>query len=119
VNTIHIVGNLGRDPELSYTSAGRAVCHFSLASNRQYKRDDAYEEETTWFRVTAWGRQGELCKQMLQKGSLVYVKGRMDPDPETGSPKVWESSVVGEWRANFTVRAEDIRFLANLRPRED
>ena len=55
-NKIHIIGNLGRDPELRYTPQGTAVCQFSVATNER-RRDKAGEQQdiTTWFRVTCWG----------------------------------------------------------------
>lgn len=77
-NKIIIVGNLGRDPELRYTPQGTAVCDFSVATNE--KRKDASGEskdETTWFRVTFWGRQAEVASQYLSKGRQVYIEGRL------------------------------------------
>lgn len=77
-NKIIIVGNLGRDPELRYTPQGVAVCNFSVATNEK-KRDKSGElqDVTTWFRVTLWRNQAENASKYLQKGSPVYVEGRL------------------------------------------
>jgi len=66
---IIIVGNLGRDPEMRYTPDGTPVTHFSVATNRRWTDQEGQQhDETTWWRVTAWGRQAEVCNQYLQKG---------------------------------------------------
>jgi single-strand DNA-binding protein len=88
--TIIIVGHLGRDPEMRYTPGGQPVTNFNLAVNRQYN-DSAGQavKETTWFRVSTWGKTAENCNQYLHKGSLVLVEGRLVCDPETGGPRLY------------------------------
>ncbi len=82
--TIIIAGHLGRDPEMRYTPAGQAVTNFNLAANRQYTDSRGQVvKETTWFRVSAWGKTAENCNQYLHKGSLVLVEGRLVCDPES------------------------------------
>ena len=77
-NKLIIVGNLGRDPELRYTPQGTAVCNFTVAtSERRKSASGEPEETTTWFRVSAWGRQAELANEFLTKGRQVYVEGRL------------------------------------------
>jgi single-strand DNA-binding protein len=76
-NKITIVGYLGRDPELRYTPQGTALCKMSIATTEKRKNvAGETEEHTTWFRVTAWGRQAELANEYLAKGRQVYVEGR-------------------------------------------
>jgi single-strand DNA-binding protein len=79
LNKIIVIGNLGRDPELSYTQSGAAVTKFSVAVNRRSrdKQTGESKEETQWFNVVAWERLAETCNQYLHKGSKVYVEGRM------------------------------------------
>ena len=75
-----IIGNLGRDPEMRYTPDGNPVTSFTVATSRKYKDTD----ETTWFRISVWGKQAENCNQYLRKGSRVFVEGRLIPDLQTG-----------------------------------
>ena len=78
MNKITIIGHLGRDPEMRYTPQGTAVTDFSVATSRAYTDGTGERrEETDWFRVSAWRQLAELCNQYLQKGSLVYVEGRL------------------------------------------
>lgn len=108
---IIIVGNLGKDPEMRYTPSGQAVTNFSIATNRQYTSSDGEKvKETTWFRVSAWGRQAETCNQYLHKGSRVLVEGRMNPDKDTGGPRLWEGSD-GSMRASFEISSDRVVFL--------
>src|SRR5215510_11044390 len=77
-NKIIIVGNLGRDPELRYTPQGTAVCDFSVATNERRKdQSGEQKDETTWFRVTFFGRLAEVASQYLSKGRQVYLEGRL------------------------------------------
>jgi single-strand DNA-binding protein len=103
-NKITIVGYLGRDPELRYTPQGVPVCSFSVATSER-RRDSAGEsqENTTWFRVTAWRRQAEIANQYLKKGSHVYIEGRLTAREYTGRD--------GSLRTSLDVQASDIQFL--------
>ena len=78
MNKIIVIGNVGRDPEMRYTPNGQGLTAFSVASNRRYRTADGDQrEETIWFNVQAWGRQAEICNQLLQKGDQVYIEGRL------------------------------------------
>jgi len=79
LNKIMLIGNLGRDPEMSYTPDGTAVTKFTLAVNRRTKDRDTGErrDETTWFNIVAWRQLAETCSSFLHKGSKVYIEGRM------------------------------------------
>jgi single-strand DNA-binding protein len=104
-----IVGNLGQDPEMRYTPDGTPVTNFSIATNRRWNSPDGNQnEETVWFRVTAWRQLAELCNQYLSKGRQVLVEGRMTPDRDTGGPRVWTGND-GQARASFEVTALTVR----------
>ena len=108
---ITIVGYLGRDPEMRFTPGGAAVTSFPLAVNRRYRSAQGEAlKETTWFQVTAWERQAENANQYLHKGSQVMVKGRLNPDPETGSPRIFERRD-GSPAASYEVTAREIIYL--------
>lgn len=111
-HTIIVVGNLGRDPEMRYTPSGQAVTNFSVATNRQYTASSGESvKETTWFRISAWGRLAETTNQFLRKGSRVLVEGRLNPDPATGGPRIWNRQD-GSSAASFEVTANVVRFLS-------
>ena len=64
-----------------------------MACNRKYTGADGQAvKETTWYKVSVFGRQAEACAQYLKKGSGVLVEGRLQPDKSTGGPRVWESN---------------------------
>lgn len=116
--TIILIGNLGKEPEMRYTPSGQPVVSFSVATNRSYKGAEGQPvKETTWFRVTAWGKQAETCNQYLHKGSKVLVEGRLTPDPDTGSPRIWESN--GKMGASYEVTASTVRFLSGREDHEE
>ena len=103
-NKIIIIGNLGRDPELSYTPQGTAVCKFSVATNER-RRDKAGEQQdiTTWFRVSAWGKQAENVSRYLTKGRKVYIEGRLHVEEWTDRE--------GKPRQSLEVNASEVQFI--------
>jgi len=110
---IVIVGNLGRDPEMRYTPSGQAVTSFSVAVNESYTAANGEKvKRTIWFRVTAWGKQAEICNQYLKKGQSVLVDGRMSADPVTGGPKIWTKQD-GSAGSSFEITAATVRFLSS------
>jgi len=108
---VEIVGYVGKDPELRYLPTGSPVGHFSVATTRRWTNDAGGPgEETVWFRVTAWRRLAEICNEYLTKGRQVLVEGRLQPDPETGGPRVWVGDD-GNARAQFEITAQRVIFL--------
>jgi len=106
-----IVGNLGGDPEMRYMADGTAVTNFSVATNRKWTNAGGEpQEETTWFRVAAWGKQAEACNEYLTKGRQVLVEGRLKPDTKTGGPTIYRKGD-GMAGASFEVTASAVRFL--------
>lgn len=106
-----IIGNLGGDPEMRYTPAGRPFTTFNVACNRNYTTPEGERrEETEWFRVTAWSRLAELCNQFLSKGRRVYIEGRL-------SSRSWEGAD-GQKRFSLEISANEM-VLLDSRPRTD
>jgi single-strand DNA-binding protein len=104
VNKVILVGNLGADPELRYTSGGNPVADMRLATSRRYTtRDGTSKEDTEWHRVVVWGKQAESCKEYLSKGRQVYVEGRLQT-------RQWEDRD-GNKRYTTEVVAERVQFL--------
>ncbi len=99
-NTITLVGNLTRDPELRYTSGGRGVASFGVAVNRRYQVNGEWQEQTSFFNVVAWGTLGENAAGSLNKGNRILVYGRLEQ-------RTWETQE-GEKRSVVEVVADEI-----------
>lgn len=111
--SLTIVGNVGKDPEMRYTPTGQAVTSFSVATNRQYTGSNGEQvKETIWFRVSTWGKLAETCNQYVKKGSKVLVEGRLTADKATGGPRIWTKQD-GSAGASFEVTANTVRFLSS------
>jgi single-strand DNA-binding protein len=111
LNSILIEGNLVRDPELSYTPKGTAVCKFSLACNRSYKQDDEFQKEVSFFDVSTWTRLAEVCGEYLKKGRGVRVVGRLKQDRWTDPD--------GKPRSRVEIVAEHVEFKPQIKKQDD
>lgn len=78
LNKVMLIGNLGKDPEVRYTTSGTAVASFSLATSEKFKnKNGEWEERTEWHNVTLWSRLAEIAGEYLSKGKTVYIEGRL------------------------------------------
>tara|TARA_B100000575_G_C23141068_1_gene664025 strand:+ start:4122 stop:4592 length:471 start_codon:yes stop_codon:yes gene_type:complete len=79
VNRVIVLGNLGRDPEIRYTSDERAIANLSLATSSRYKDKGSGElkEQTEWHKIVLYNRLAEVAREYLKKGQSVYVEGRL------------------------------------------
>ena len=103
-NRIVLVGNLTRDPQLSYTPANTAVCKFGIATNRTFRdRDGNSREEVCFVDCTLFGRGGEVFNQYMSKGRSVLVEGRLQFSQWTTKE--------GEKRSKHEVVVENFTFL--------
>jgi single-strand DNA-binding protein len=103
LNKVQLIGRLGKDPESKFTPTGKKVTHFSVAvSNRWKGKEGEQKESTEWVNVEAWDRLGEVCQEYLNKGSLVYIEGRIKTDK-------YEEK--GETRYFTKVVAQTVQFL--------
>jgi len=99
------MGNLVRDPETRYSQSGKAICGFTLANNRRFKRGDGGEgEEVCFVDVTVFGKQGEAVGKHLSKGSRCLIEGRLKLDQ-------WEDKDSGSKRSKLKITAERVDFL--------
>lgn len=110
---IIIIGLLGGSPEMRFMPDGTAVTNFSVATSESWKDKASGEkkEKTTWFRVNIWGSQAEACNLYLDKGSKVFVEGKLDVDVATGGPKTFTRKD-GIVSASFEIKADVVRFLS-------
>ena len=110
LNRVQLIGRLGKDPDGKFTPTGKQVTHFSLAvTNRWKTKDGETKEYTEWINVEAWGRLGEVCKEYLKKGSLVYLDGRLKTDryEDNGDHKYFTKVVVLQMQMLDRKPAED------------
>jgi len=78
LNKVMLIGNLGKDPEVRYTSNGTAVASFSLATSERFKnKSGEWEDRTEWHNITLWGRLAEIAGEYLAKGRTVFIEGRL------------------------------------------
>jgi len=104
LNKVFLIGNLTRDPELRYTPSGLAVATFTVAANRSYKTQSGEKkDEAAFIRVVVWARRAELCGEYLNKGSLVFVEGRLQS-------RNWQGQD-GAKRTTIEIVANNIQFL--------
>ena len=106
VNKAILIGNLGRDPEVRYTSGGMAVANFSIATSESWndRESGQRQERTEWHRIVVFGKQGENCGKYLSKGSKVYVEGRIQT-------RKWEDRD-GNDRYTTEIVAQTVQFLS-------
>lgn len=100
-NTVTLVGNVTRDPELRFTPTGQATASFGLAVNRRWqdKQSGEWQEVTSFFDIVCWREMAENASESLSKGSRVLVTGRLEQ-------RSWETN--GEKRSKIEVVAEEI-----------
>ena len=104
VNKAILVGRLGQDPELRYTSSGAAVCTLSVATSEAWTdKAGQRQERTEWHRVVVWNKQAEHCNQYLAKGREVYVEGQLQT-------RSWEDENKNK-RYTTEINARTVRFL--------
>ena len=104
LNRVEIIGNVGSEPELRFTSNGKSVTSFSVACNSRYTRNGESQENTEWFNVIAWNKLAENCNQFVVKGMMVYVVGRIELHK-------WEGQD-GKERSQLNLIANNVLFLS-------
>jgi single-strand DNA-binding protein len=101
LNKVILIGNLGKDPEVSYLASGVPVAKFSVATGERWKDNDGnLQEKTEWHNIVAWRKLAEICGQYLKKGSKVYLEGKLQTrswdDKNTGVKKYMTEIVVDD-----------------------
>ena len=99
-NSVTLIGNLTRDPELRFTTGGRGVASFGLAVNRRWQQNGEWQEQVSFFNVVCWGDLGENVATTLNKGSRAIVTGRLEQ-------RSYETSE-GEKRNVFEIVADEV-----------
>lgn len=108
-NKIHIAGHIARDPELRYSGQGMAIASTSIATSEKKKNSTGeYEETTTWFRLTLFGKSAETFHQYARKGQTCYFEGRLTQESYTdrdGNTRTNLNIIVSDWK-NLERRSE-------------
>ncbi|MEO6887872.1 MAG: single-stranded DNA-binding protein [Ktedonobacteraceae bacterium] len=95
-----LIGNLGKEPEMTYTPEGTPMTKFTVAVKRNTKSPDGERKsETDWFNIVAWRNQAEICNQYLHTGSKVYIEGRLSQRRYTdknGQERTWVEVILNE-----------------------
>ena len=101
-NTVELIGNITRDPELRFTPSGAAVANFGLAVNRRWRNQQTndWEEQVSFFDIVCWREMAENVTESLTKGTRVIVTGRLDQ-------RSWETDQ-GEKRSKVEVVADEV-----------
>jgi single-strand DNA-binding protein len=106
LNKVMLIGRLGADPESRSTTNGTTVVNFNLATGDSYKDKNTGQtvDKTEWHRIVVWDKLGEICKQYLHKGSLVYIEGRLQT-------RSWDDKETGKKNYTTEIVATDMQIL--------
>lgn len=100
-NSVHLIGNLTRDPEVRVTPKGTSIASFSLAVNRRWKDESGQvKEEVTFVECEFWGKSGEVFAKHHKKGNQAAVEGRLKMDQ-------WEDKTTKEKKSKLKVVVDD------------
>ena len=107
VNKVILVGNVGQDPEVTYTPSGVPVARLSLATNERFKdRNEQTQDRTEWHSIVAWQRLAEIVGEYVRKGTKLYIEGRL----QTTS---WQDRQSGEKKYRTEIVARDLVLLGS------
>lgn len=103
-NSVQLMGNLTRDPELRYTPGGAAVCSFGIAVSERFKKGEEWQERTHFFDITSWAATAENVAKHKKKGDPVFIVGRLVHE-------TWDDKTTGAKRSAVKVTAERVVYL--------
>lgn len=106
LNEVRLIGNLGKDPEIRYTTSGTAVATLNVATTERIKIQERWEDKTEWHNVVTWGKLAEAAGQFLKKGRQVFVAGKLQT-------RSWDDA--GTKRYATEIVAEEVIFLGGKR----
>ena len=98
LNSVQLIGNLGRDPETRSLQNGNKVCNFSVACSERWKgKDGEMQEKTEWVPIVVWGPLADVAEKYLRKGSKVYVRGKF-------TTRKWEKDGVDRYSTEVVLQ---------------
>lgn len=106
VNKVILVGRLGSNPELRYTTNGSPVANFNLATNEVWMdKDGKKQEKTEWHKVVVFGKLAETCQKYLTKGKQTYIEGKLQT-------RQWQDKD-GQTKYSTEIQAVSVQFLSS------
>ena len=108
LNKVHLVGRVGRDPEVKYFESGKVVANFTIAVNRNTSNRD---EPPDWFDLEIWDKTAEVAKNYVRKGSLIGVTGSLKFDR-------WNDRTTGDERQKPVIRVDKLDLLGSKKDDE-
>ncbi|WP_269621960.1 single-stranded DNA-binding protein [Prochlorococcus marinus] len=101
INSVNLVGRVGRDPEVRYFESGTIVANFTMAVNRRSRND-----EPDWFNLEIWGKQAQVAADYVKKGSLIGITGSFKLDQ-------WNDKATGEAKSKPVIRVDRLDLLGS------
>jgi single-strand DNA-binding protein len=111
MNKTIITGNLTKAPETRHTQGGTAICNLSVAVNDRVKKNDEWQDDTSFFDVVCFGKTAENCNNYLSKGSKVLIEGSLKQE-------TWQERESGRNRSKVVIKALNIEFLNKVQKSE-
>ena len=106
MNKVILIGHVGKNPDCKQLQSGTEVASFSLATTEKWTSNGEKKEETSWHNIVFWGKQAELCKKYVLKGSKIMVEGRLKYETyEKDGEKKYITKITGE-KIEFLSRKE-------------
>ncbi len=100
LNKVFLLGAVGKDPEIRATQSGSVVASFSLATSDRVKKNEVWEEETTWHNLVAFARTAEVVRDYVKKGTQLLIEGKIQTrswdDKQSGEKKYKTEILVNE-----------------------
>lgn len=106
LNKAQVIGRVGNDIQVRYSSAGEAIVNVSVATSEKWKDKETGEikEKVEWHKIVAFGKTAEIMGQYVKKGDLIYIEGKM-------TMKKYEDKVTGAEKFNFEIRVTEMKML--------
>lgn len=111
MNKVVLCGNLGKDPELRYTTDGKPVATFSLATNEKWTKDGVEQTKTEWHNIVVWNKLAENCNKYLKKGRMALIEGKIQT-------RSWDSDD-GVKHYRTEVVAISVQFIGGQAPKDN
>ncbi len=117
INTVVIMGRLGKSLEAKSTTTGKTYVDLQIATNRPIKNNDVWTESTDWHQVRFWGKQAETCCKYLSKGTLVAIEGSLKTDQwvSKDGEKQFRTYVLGQQMHLLPKRQDGVKGLVPLK----